>query len=449
MSQWFATPDGHNRVGPLTEEQLAAMISQRQLGPSSLVWKEGMASWMPVQQVPELGAALAAAAAPMPSTPPPLAPPPSSGASAPVPPPASAGQGPPAAGSTFGQPYAPMPATRGDLAPAATKKKSVLGWVIGGVALVVCCLVIVPLAILMPALGKARQSARQLKDSTQLRGVHQGLVLWAQNNQDRYPLPSQVDKANMTLPKGHGKDLPRHMYSVLIYNGFFGPELLVSPAETSPDIAVMASYEYSMPKGAVRGSNALWDPSFKALPTEMISYGESPTAPGGTSYALMPPVGKRRAKWSNSFSATDAIVGNRGPAYVPDSVGRWVMVATPSGTKQGNSEIGTGSYTLGIHGARTTWEGNIVYNDMHANFETRPDPESLPFTFTGLPAASRTQFDNLFVDENDTTGQKDGVNGIRGGATSNSNNLLRNWNSGEFDPETGALISIPSGLWFD
>ncbi|MCE7972734.1 MAG: DUF4339 domain-containing protein [Leptolyngbya sp. PLA1] len=449
MSQWFATPDGHSRVGPLTDEQVAEMISKRQLGPSSLVWKEGMASWTPVQQVPELGAALAAAAAP---APPPLTAPPA--LSAVSPPPAVGGTGPaaqapPAAGSAFSQPYAPMPATSGDMAPAPTKGKSVVGWVIGGVAVALCCLIAVPLAILMPALGKAKQSAGQLKDSTQVRGVAQGMVLWAQNNRDEYPLPSQIDKSHATIPKGHGKDLPRHIYSVLVYNGFISPELLVSPAETNPNIAAEANYQYSRPPGAVHRDNAMWDPSFKALQKEENSYGESPTAPGGTSYALMPPVGKRRAKWSNTFNSTDAILGNRGPAYVLDSGGQWSLLRTPGGTGPGNSEIGTGSYTLGIHGKPSTWEGNIGYNDMHVNFETRPDPESVPFTFTGLPAGSRTQFDNLFVDENDATRQKDGTNGVRGGPTSNANNLLRNWSSGEFDPETGALISIPSGLWFD
>lgn len=432
MTQWFATPDGHSRVGPLTDEQLAGLIAQRQLGPASLVWKEGMANWTPVQQVPELGGALAAAAA---AAPPPM-------------PPAKA-QPVAGAGSTFSQPYAPMPATSGDMAPAAGKGKSIVGWVIGGVALALCCLIAIPVIILMPALGKARQTATQLKDSTQIRGVGQGMVLWAQNNQDLYPLPSQIDRANATLPKAHGKDLPRHIYSILVFNGFIGPELLVSPAETNPDIAVAMYYQYSMPTGAANGAQALWDPSFKALQTEVNTYGESTTAPGGTSYALMPPVGKRRAKWSNTFNATDAIVGNRGPAYNLDGAGRWVLVQSPGGTRPGNSEIGTGSYSLGIHGGKSTWEGNICYNDNHVNFETRPDPESVPFTFTGLSVGVRTQFDNLFVGENDATRQKDGTNGVRGGATSNSNNLLRNWNSGEFDPETGALISIPSGLWFD
>src|SRR5689334_1119167 len=37
-------------------------------------------------------------------------------------------------------------------------------------------------AAVLPSLGSARQSARQLKDSTQVRGIQQGLTAWAQNN---------------------------------------------------------------------------------------------------------------------------------------------------------------------------------------------------------------------------------------------------------------------------
>jgi prepilin-type N-terminal cleavage/methylation domain-containing protein len=56
--------------------------------------------------------------------------------------------------------------------------------------LVVIAIIALLIGILLPALGKARASARQLKDSTQVRGIHQGMVLWAQNNQDTYPSPA-------------------------------------------------------------------------------------------------------------------------------------------------------------------------------------------------------------------------------------------------------------------
>src|SRR5690348_13789384 len=87
--------------------------------------------------------------------------------------------------------------------------------------LVVIAIIALLIGILLPALGKARASARQIKDSTQVRGIHQGMVLWAQNNSDNYPLPSNIDKGWTTRPSSEAHDIPRNIVSVMIYNGFF------------------------------------------------------------------------------------------------------------------------------------------------------------------------------------------------------------------------------------
>src|SRR5438874_13033284 len=87
--------------------------------------------------------------------------------------------------------------------------------------LVVIAIIALLIGILLPALGKARQSARQLKDSTQVRGIHQGMVVWAQNNSDNYPLPSVVDKQGQTVAAAAGqersKDKTRNIFSMLIF----------------------------------------------------------------------------------------------------------------------------------------------------------------------------------------------------------------------------------------
>ena len=66
--------------------------------------------------------------------------------------------------------------------------------------LVVIAIIALLIGILLPALGKARATARQLKDSTQVRGIQQGMVVFANNNQDNYPLPSQIDKGALDDP---------------------------------------------------------------------------------------------------------------------------------------------------------------------------------------------------------------------------------------------------------
>ncbi len=330
--------------------------------------------------------------------------------------------------------------------------------------LVVIAIIALLIGILLPALGKARASARQIKDSTQVRGVHQGMVLWAQNNNDQYPLPSQIDRGNNTVALNQPKDIPRHITSVMIYNGFFSPELTVSPAEVNGDIKSYDRYEYSEPAGAAAADKklALWDPRFRALPGDAVIAGGNPaqlaTDPGGLSYAYQIPVGGRRAKWSNTFQSTETIVGNRGPQYQASGSGAtltWTLLATGTiDTTSWQTPVGVNSNTNLIHGGRTTWEGNICYNDNHVNFETRADPETLPFTFNSLPAGQKTAFDNIFVNENDNTrtaaGPATSTPTMTAADNVNTNNFLRNWRHTTGFAQNGSLNSAATiTFWFD
>jgi prepilin-type N-terminal cleavage/methylation domain-containing protein len=314
--------------------------------------------------------------------------------------------------------------------------------------LVVIAIIALLIAILLPALGKARASARQLKCSTQVRGVLQGLVLWAQNNQDEYPLPDKIDRANQTLPAmsgGETKNVTRNIYSVLIYNGFFSPEMLWTPAEANGLIRPYEGYEYTNPAQAVSSQNALWDPKFTAIPANPgAGGGEGDTSRrlstnptnGGASYAHSPVAGRRMARWSNTFNATEAILGNRGPIFEAQG-------SHPNLTwrlKQ-NDPLGTGSQTLLIHGGRTTWEGNIGFNDNHVDFITKPDPDSVLWTFASV-AAPRSVPDNIFVNENDNTRAVDAITVDNGNAlllmyarltvTTSGTSVTINYGSGPF-----------------
>jgi len=310
------------------------------------------------------------------------------------------------------------------------------------------------IGILLPALGKARATARQVKDSSQVRGVLQGFVVWAQNNNEDYPRPDRLDKANNTISDpGAGSEakkiLPRHVLSVMVFNGFVPVDLLISPAEADGNQTPYTAYEFNSPKGAAGSDKtlALWDPDFKAYWTDADKGGTTATQSGttaiagGTSYAFVPPFGKRAVRWSNTFNATEVVIGNRGPVYQAVGSGEtttWKLI-TDSAATDGKTPLGEGSQTLLIHGGRTTWEGNVGYNDNHVDFATKAEPDGLTYTFTKLGAGVKTQPDNVFVNEKDTDRTKGDDEALN--STNDDNNAyIRGWS--EVKVSSGQVTGI-------
>lgn len=267
--------------------------------------------------------------------------------------------------------------------------------------LVVIAIIALLVGILLPALGKARQSARQLKCATQVRNIVQACLIWSQQNKEQFPLPSQIDRSNTTVTgTGRVKDNTGNIVSLLIWNGSISPEICVTPAESNSQIVAYADYQNANPTRAQTPASAQWDPGFAGTPSD--SGNGAPRAVAGfgnVSYAHALPFGSpRSAKWSNTFAATEPVWGNRGPTYqgvnaqdsanYPGTAG-WTLPTT-----------GAQSNTLLIHGGRNTWEGNIGYNDGHVTFETRGDPVEVTYRRTGT-TSPLTVPDNLFVNELD------------------------------------------------
>lgn len=245
---------------------------------------------------------------------------------------------------------------------------------------VVIVVVIVAVGLLLPYFGRTGHDNRQLKDSIHVRAIHQAMVLWPRGDPDSFPLPSFHDRGNQTVAdEGLAKNTTANVISMLIYNNFISPETCVSSAEANPAIRVDVDYAFSEPPTAVNPRMALWDPAFSAD----FSGGRT----GNVSFALMLPAEERLNRWTNTFQATDAVIGNRGPEVTGFGVReRKRVYAMP---KKSNTFL--------IHGGRNTWEGNIGYNDNHVSFETSVAPELTTYK----DAAGAEQRDCLFLDEDD------------------------------------------------
>jgi hypothetical protein len=245
-----------------------------------------------------------------------------------------------------------------------------------------------------------------MKDATQVRGLLQAAVVWAGQNQGAYPDPGKIDSGNTTVAATAVPDIKNttgNIISVLIYTGGISTDICINPAESNTgQVQLDAGYTFDNPAGAAVPANALWDPRFAGTPIQAPHGGWRPppndqTNIGNQSYAHNLPFGRRKAKWTDSFTTTEAAFGDRGPMYAAadsgpyPANGRWVLVT---------GALGTDSNTLLIHGSRNSWEGNIAYNDAHVNFETKPNPDGITYRRMGT-TQPLTVTDNLFVNESD------------------------------------------------
>ncbi|MEM9752288.1 MAG: prepilin-type N-terminal cleavage/methylation domain-containing protein [Planctomycetota bacterium] len=261
--------------------------------------------------------------------------------------------------------------------------------------LVVISIIALLIGLLLPALGAARTTARQLQSSTQLRGIHQGMFAFAQDNNGWYPGISADGQplkgfgagganryAHVSNPKadfktgGFGVQMQRR-YAVMLEAGIVPPEYLVSPAD---EWSVEADPNKPDPTGStVTISTALdiSNASFAMLSIDL-------PFPGGASWTqntaatwTPSPLGEEWRDTANTQAIvlSDRAIADNGLAgNVLAGVDNYHSVWTPPGSGR--------------------WEGGALRNDGSVTFGRSVDDFQTQYG-SGQP----NQNDNLFLDE--------------------------------------------------
>lgn len=239
--------------------------------------------------------------------------------------------------------------------------------------LVVISIIALLIAILLPALGAARESVRKMQSSTQIRGIHQGFTIYAEGNKGFMPgmdtlspnidIATTDDNAVDTISGGGTRSGTRTTtrFAIALEDDLFTAEYAISPAETNADVQ-----EWD--------ENSTYDPTTDHI----TSYAASQLSTSSNDTAM-----GRASEWRNTSNSAAIVLGDRA-------------------TEMGNFADPATYQSLWSDG-KPNWSGSVLTNDNAVQFLF--DRE---FEGTKYGSHTNTEPDNLFLGLND---KNFGVNG--------------------------------------
>jgi len=255
----------------------------------------------------------------------------------------------------------------------------------------------------LPALSKARDQARTVKDSTQQTQIHKAMIIQAsEDSQNRLPTPGWINRMGTSLTAGGGVGTQQiqgmgsetfafnttaNLYSACIAKELFNTDICVGPTEypgsnvvekgkgNTLGISGDLPYDYSKYDPVTDNSNTMptgyWDATFLG---RVDQGGTTITSVCHASFANQALFGSRKTSgWKANGDSSRPLFGTRGPKH--DNNGPGSAVLPPINYKN--------SPTLLLHGAKKEWAGNVVYGDNHAEFTTTFFPQQTSYDCAG------------------------------------------------------------------
>jgi len=225
--------------------------------------------------------------------------------------------------------------------------------------LVVIAIIALLVGILLPALGAARRTARTLQNGTQVRGIHQAMVMFSNNNNTWYP--------------GYNEDggiiqAPTNPYQLTGVGANAGAHAAVRLREMLDDRLFDGAYMVSPAEVGEPHTNNAYNLNNKH-------------AKLGFSYALLNILdnGRRTDEWRDTTHGRAVVISDRLISDLEMGGRRYRSVHTDPAE------------------STTDWKGSIGYNDNHVDFEPGQNVDTV---YGQESRVSKVVADNLFAADN-------------------------------------------------